>query len=78
MEARQAERAANEAWTLTLENTRRKALGLAVIESIDALEAEATTNRDNPAEDAAILEGAQILLDAIRLSPRLAETAAGP
>jgi carboxyl-terminal processing protease len=78
LEARQAERAANEAWTLTLENTRRKALGLAVIESIDALEAEATTNRDNPAEDAAILEGAQILLDAIRLSPRLAETAAGP
>jgi carboxyl-terminal processing protease len=78
LEARQAERAANEAWTLTLENTRRKALGLAVIESIDVLEAEATTNRDNPAEDAAILEGAQILLDAIRLSPRLAETAAGP
>lgn len=78
LEARQAERAANEAWTLTLENTRRKALGLAVIESVDALEAEATTNRDNPAEDAAILEGAQILLDAIRLSPRLAETAAGP
>ena len=78
LEARQAERAANEAWTLTLENTRRKALGLAVIESVDALEAEATTNRDNPAEDAAILEGAQILLDAILLSPRLAETAAGP
>lgn len=78
LEARQAERAANEAWSLTLENTRRTALGLANIESIDALEAAATANRDNPAEDAAVVEGAQILLDAIRLSPRLAETVAGP
>lgn len=78
LKARQAERAANEAWSLTLENTRRTALGLANIESIDALEAAATANRDNPAEDAAVVEGAQILLDAIRLSPRLAETVAGP
>lgn len=75
---REQEKAADDAWRLTLENTLRKAKGedpLASLEELTA-QAEAEAEQDDedtdPAEDPLLRESGQVLLDYLELSRAVA------
>ena len=69
LNTRRREREANNTAVLAIENVRREAVGLDLIEKIGDLESEAK-NAD-PGSDASLVESAHILLDEMKINPRL-------
>ncbi|GGX82256.1 tail-specific protease [Litchfieldella qijiaojingensis] len=67
-EQRQREMEAQEAEQLSLENQRRRALGLAPLEDWVDARGEETEEEELPADRAQVIEGAEILLDYAQLS----------
>lgn len=70
LETRIEEREANNQALLEIENMRRTALGLPIIDKVSELESEAKDAE--PEDDASLMESARILLDEIQINPRLA------
>ena len=70
LETRINERETNKQELLDIENVRRSDLGLPTIESMSEIETE--DNELDPTDDASLMESARILLDEIRINPRLA------
>ncbi|MFK7915502.1 MAG: carboxy terminal-processing peptidase [Pseudomonadales bacterium] len=81
---REQEKAADDAWRLTLENTLRKSKGEELLADLDALtaeaEAEAAADEDDtdPSEDPLLRESGQVLLDYLELSQAVAVAERAP
>ncbi len=71
LDTRIKERKANNVAVLEIENNRREALGLKLIEKLGDLETEGKSESLN--DDVSLVESARILLDEIQINPRLAE-----
>ncbi|MEZ5557252.1 MAG: carboxy terminal-processing peptidase [Pseudomonadales bacterium] len=70
---RAKEKAADDAWRLSLENALRIAKGKEPVKDLEALEAEASADKDqDPMDDAMLRESGNILLDYIGLTRQVA------